>query len=59
MLHGRKLKLADGHFTEPLELLSASPVINEDQVIDQYYMAVFRVPGIAQFDGANARFGEK
>ena len=56
---GARLHLEDGSWTEPLELLTISPVMNADGVIDQYYGVTFRVPAIAQFPGSNARFGEK
>lgn len=56
---GARLKLTDGGWTEPLELLSVSPVMNDGIVIDQYYMAVWNIGVLAQFPGPNAHFGEK
>jgi phage gp37-like protein len=57
-LAGARLALADGTSSMPLELDSVSPVITETGPVDQLYAIVFAVNGIAQFSGANARFGQ-
>jgi phage gp37-like protein len=56
-LAGARLALADGTSSMPLELDSVSPVITDSGPVDQLYAIVFIVNGIAQFSGANARFG--
>ena len=54
---GARLPLDGGYRTEPMELLSVLPAMDENAVVTQFYIVSFRVNGIAQFSGANAHFG--
>lgn len=56
---GARLQLPDGTWTEPIEIVTILPVMNEGSIVDQFYAVTFRVSGFAQFSGDNARFGAK
>lgn len=55
-LAGARLALADGSSTSPIGLESVS-LLTEQGAVDQLYDVTVVVNGIAQFSGANARFG--
>lgn len=56
-LAGARLALSDGSSSGPVEINSVSLQVPETGPVDQLFAITITVPGIAQFSGANARFG--
>lgn len=57
-LAGARLALSDGTSSGPVEINSVSLQVPESGPADQLFAINVTVPGIAQFSGANARFGQ-
>lgn len=55
---GARLALADGTNSGPIEIKAAQIVVTDQGPVDQLFAITIIVPGIAQFSGANARFGQ-
>ena len=56
-LAGARLALADGTSSGPITMKGVQLVIPDSGPVDQLFAIHVEVPGIAQFDGPNARFG--
>lgn len=57
-LAGARLALADGTSSAPIEIKAVQLVVTDSGPVDQLFAISVIVRGIAQFSGANARFGQ-
>ncbi|QNI34533.1 hypothetical protein H7849_11920 [Alloacidobacterium dinghuense] len=57
-LAGARLALVDGSSSAPIELRAVTPIVTDQGPIDQLFSITIAIRGIAQYSGANARFGQ-